>query len=529
MSRTRSQLPKKYAQQKLTFNDLSKRGRSQRPSSAAGCSHADQLSDREPTRSLRSQAMDAAPAINSSSSIAADKNSLSNKDVWAHLMPRVPGKSTSSLTEITQSKSRGPPKILPRSSRKTSSSNASQIGRPEVMDSITGSPSQPSSEVASPIVPGVEQDQSSTEELNEGDKPSKVSSEPTATLATDDHAKPLKFVKRIKTKERLKMPPDAEKLEAARILAVSQPRCRYCLMYFMTDDALKKHINGKHPNGPTAQCNWNDSGCNKRIRDPQLLKQHIRYEHEHAPPRCGHWAGPRIEGSALRRCENCGHDFLFLRRHKQGCGKYHQCSVCNLRFSRKEVFENHLETHKTVRERFHCTQNGCQKSYATKLGLQVHIRGFHNGERVSCSYCGKKYTVSGISHHIMIHRRPLEERKYKCTQEKCSVAYLTPPGLRSHILHTHLRIGIECDIDGCDTKFASESGWVLHCKLKHFRGRRGTTYSHEDKCERVTIQGSQEGQGGKGLMYNIHGLSKQSCHRYNGISSSVRRTSQTLL
>lgn len=119
VSRTRSQLPKKYAQQKLTFNDLSKRGRSQRPSSAAGCSHADQLSDREPTRSLRSQAMDAAPAINSSSSIAADKNSLSNKDVWAHLMPRVPGKSTSSLTEITQSKSRGPPKILPRSSRKT--------------------------------------------------------------------------------------------------------------------------------------------------------------------------------------------------------------------------------------------------------------------------------------------------------------------------------------------------------------------------------------------------------------------------
>lgn len=80
----------------------------------------------------------------------------------------------------------------------------------------------------------------------------------------------------------------------------------------MTNDALKKHISGKHPNGPIAECDWNDSGCEKRIRHLQLLKDHIRYEHEHAPPRRGMWTGLRIEGSALRRCENCGHDFLFL-------------------------------------------------------------------------------------------------------------------------------------------------------------------------------------------------------------------------
>jgi len=80
VDRTPSQSPKRYTQQKLTLNGLSKRGRSQRPSSAAGFSHADQLSDHKSTRSLRSQAMDAAPAINFSSSLAADKNSLSNKD-----------------------------------------------------------------------------------------------------------------------------------------------------------------------------------------------------------------------------------------------------------------------------------------------------------------------------------------------------------------------------------------------------------------------------------------------------------------
>jgi hypothetical protein len=93
--------------------------------------------------------MDAAPAINFSSSLAVDKNSLSNKDARTHLMLRMPGKSTSSLAETKRSKSRGPPKILPRSSRKTSSSNTPQIGGAEVMGSITGLPRQSSSRVAS--------------------------------------------------------------------------------------------------------------------------------------------------------------------------------------------------------------------------------------------------------------------------------------------------------------------------------------------------------------------------------------------
>jgi hypothetical protein len=118
------------------------------------------------------------------------------------------------------------------------------------------------------------------------------------------------------------------------------------------------------PAGPTADCNWNDSGCDKRIRDPQLLKDHIRYEHEHAPPRRGNWAGPRIEGRAFRCCKNCGDDFLLLRRYKQDCGKYHYRSVRNLQFNRTEGLEKHLETRKTYRERFHCTRNGAVRAVA---------------------------------------------------------------------------------------------------------------------------------------------------------------------
>ena len=67
----------------------------------------------------------------------------------------------------------------------------------------------------------------------------------------------------------------------------------------------------------------------------------------------------------------------------------------------------------------------------------------------------------------------------------------------------------ECDNDGCGAKFASEASWALHCRLEHSRVEEAQRYSREEECERFAIQGSQEGQGGKGLVYNIHGLAKK--------------------
>ena len=34
-------------------------------------------------------------------------------------------------------------------------------------------------------------------------------------------------------------------------------------------------------------------------------------------------------------------------------------------------------------------------------------------------------------------------------------------------MYNHLKIGIECDIDGCGVKFKEESGWRLHLQLNH--------------------------------------------------------------
>jgi hypothetical protein len=69
-------------------------------------------------------------------------------------------------------------------------------------------------------------------------------------------------------------------IEAANILAQSPPRCRYCFRYLMSDRARDDHEKNSHPNGRTPICNWNNSGCHKRIRNSNHLFSHIRFEHE---------------------------------------------------------------------------------------------------------------------------------------------------------------------------------------------------------------------------------------------------------
>jgi hypothetical protein len=60
-------------------------------------------------------------------------------------------------------------------------------------------------------------------------------------------------------------------VEAAKLLAPNQPRCRYCFRYLMSDRARDSHEKNSHPNGRTPMCNWNNSGCDKRIRNSNHL------------------------------------------------------------------------------------------------------------------------------------------------------------------------------------------------------------------------------------------------------------------
>lgn len=89
----------------------------------------------------------------------------------------------------------------------------------------------------------------------------------------------------------------------------------------MSDRARDDHEKNSDSNGRTPICNWNNSGCDKRIRNSNHLVNHIRFEHELKPMPSAKrykinplWRGPRISGSVLRHCSVCGDDFLHWAR-----------------------------------------------------------------------------------------------------------------------------------------------------------------------------------------------------------------------
>ncbi|KAF2464903.1 uncharacterized protein BDR25DRAFT_361127 [Lindgomyces ingoldianus] len=238
-----------------------------------------------------------------------------------------------------------------------------------------------------------------------------ISSRPHGTSVFDDGGEPRTFVKLTTPKslselKKIKgiVQSDAERLETARTLSLTQPQCVFCLIYFQTDVALGNHVNMKHPNGRTAECNWNDSGCDKRIRDPKLLDNHIKYKHKDTPLSISgnkHWSAPRSQGSVLRCCK-----------------KMRKISL---------MFSLQSQTHNPNSERF----NNTSEAFTTLRRLPA----------VS--------VVRSLP-------RPPGEPRYRCKYDGCSAAFRTTYLVNAHILYNHLKIGIECDIDGCGVKFKEE-------------------------------------------------------------------------
>jgi hypothetical protein len=245
----------------------------------------------------------------------------------------------------------------------------------------------------------------------------------------------------------------------------------------MSDRARDEHEKKSHPNGRTPICNWNNSGCDKRIQNH--LANHIRLEHELKPvpsaKRYGInplWRAPRVAGSVLRRCSVCGDDFLDLSNHTRcsPCGSNRQCPVCDLRFNESSKLKPHIKRHDLRREIFHCPEKDCDKRYVTKQGLDEHIQHIHQDKKRICPYCGKLFSCFGVyfGRHVKTHLgQDSREQKHRCTYEGCTKEYRTSSGLKEHIDSHHLRIMFQCGIDGCGAMFHQNAGWIQHCHRVH--------------------------------------------------------------
>ncbi|KAF2837997.1 hypothetical protein M501DRAFT_1017747 [Patellaria atrata CBS 101060] len=293
---------------------------------------------------------------------------------------------------------------------------------------------------------------------------------------------------------------------------------------------------------PSSKAHWRPNiyhctfeGCSRSFNRPVRLAEHIRSHTNERPYAC------IVEG--------CDKTFIrdgHLTRHMKSSHsnvRDHVCDWegCDKRFLTATRLRRHQDTHEK-KEKYHCTQDGCneyfrkhstlqrhiqsvhlhQKSYvcthtnedtgesctysADQPGtLRSHINRMHSGEKFWCNICGPEPSeatptldnnldsIARSSHNLvgfktytqfLAHMREV----HPPTCPHCSKAHATPSALQSHIEIHHGGVPLSerrtflCTFPGCDRGFTKQGNLNVHIKTVHDPVKKwvcGDTINHK--------------------------------------------------
>jgi KRAB domain-containing zinc finger protein len=251
-------------------------------------------------------------------------------------------------------------------------------------------------------------------------------------------------------------------------------RCKYCPKQCNTSGNLRSHLEA-HAAKVVVAC----QACQEKFDRLPYLRAHI-HSHENGKneffcPICGlpsKLFKPLFEHiesvhrkTTLFPCSGCKKIFMVgknFTNHACSGEKVEseatdfKCTRCNASFrSEDDLFCHEMAVCNTP-DYFHCED--CEKSFASKIKLQSHVRMIHRGtiNRI-CQICGHgSKTNRAYEMHMLSHN----ERSLKCPEPGCESAFRHQYHLNQHILGQHGANANEprqkpyiCDF--CKKKFSS--------------------------------------------------------------------------
>ncbi|EGT57557.1 hypothetical protein CAEBREN_12239 [Caenorhabditis brenneri] len=235
--------------------------------------------------------------------------------------------------------------------------------------------------------------------------------------------------------------------------------CPVCHREFSMKKHMNDHMRAEHPGANSEiRCYWmpDFSTCTQVCQDPVELREHIEEVHtEGIESLVCRWNGCFIKFQEVQ-------DYIsHLVSHT---GKtLHRCSLCNERFSRKELVKHrkiaHSETlklRKLLQEEPELRQGLLWEENGQPIESHSH---FYNAKPHKCTACPRvfAYKQSLMNHINKNHSEPVTSMTLCCLWRKeddefCMKLYETSAELTHHIVSDHQMEGF-CRWEDCQQKF----------------------------------------------------------------------------
>ena len=253
------------------------------------------------------------------------------------------------------------------------------------------------------------------------------------------------------------------KRSSPNILQKYSYQCTGCKFRKRKLAGVEDHIKESHPDTPdlpirkialrakdgneqTFACKLCDASFKKRT----LLNQHnykvheLQLDTEHTCGQCGvscaNLPGLRAHTRAhlAKRflCANCNKSFLILAQLKDHVDKgvctekNRKCSVCNKVFAGKHHLELHMRLHNNERP-YEC--DICKKSFTQNRSLKEHKLTHKSERQFKCQHCDKKFVQKNhLKYHLTSQHSQAVSDIPKHTCKTCGKAFPFPYQLKRH-------------------------------------------------------------------------------------------------